>query len=578
MALYINAEITNDGKRIILMASGEQFEIAEAAKRLSGLTPVCKQTKPAGGMELLLSWPACIQLMRLYGPAWAPGPRLRAWLTDELMRRGAVRGDQLSITLPTGLVARPYQVEGALMIAATGRTLIFDDPGTGKTITTILGLLERHRVECVLPVVVIAPASVVDPWVSAWQAWAPHWRAVAWRGGVAKRRALAGRAEVYVTSYDTARMDAPPHGKAPLMDLRPGAVVVDECHLIKTPDSMRGMAARRLARHAPAFVALSGTPITHHPGDLWPALEALAPAAFPSGERFRRRYCATDPSDYSERIIGLNPHTEPEFRETLIGQHRRVAKADVLAQLPPKVYTVRTVELPAAYRKAYDEMQRHMLANLPDGQELSAMHVLPQLTRLAQLASAACDVHTTEERDELTGETVERVHVTLKLPSWKCDALLEVLEERPGEQAVTFAPSRQLMVLAGELAAKAGYRVGYVIGGQTMRERTETIETFQAGGLDLLCVTTQAGGVGITLTAARTAVFLGRPWSLVDSLQAEDRLHRIGSERHESIEIIDVVAKDTIDTEVREVLRGKASALSELLQDRRIVEQLLGGK
>jgi SNF2 family DNA or RNA helicase len=71
---------------------------------------------------------------------------------------------------------------------------------------------------------VVCPASVVDPWVEAFNTWAPYWRAVAWRGP--KREELAGTADVYVTSYDTARIDArPPRWArpAPLMQLGAGA-------------------------------------------------------------------------------------------------------------------------------------------------------------------------------------------------------------------------------------------------------------------------------------------------------------------------------------------------------------------
>lgn len=492
------------------------------------------------------------------------------------MARRTAAGAGLTYQVPEGLTPRGYQVDGALMIAATGRALLFDDPGTGKTITTILGLVERDRTttELVFPVVCVVPASVVDPWVEAWATWAPNWRAVAWRGDPKKRRLLAGTADVYVTSYDTARMDAQAGG--PLIKLRPGAVVVDECHLIKSPHAMRSLASRRLAKQARAYVALSGTPITHHPGDLWPALEALEPRAWPSRERWVTRYCVTASGDYSERVLGLEPAREPEFRAALVGQHRRVAKADVLAQLPPKVYSVRRVELPPAYRKAYDQMEAEMIAALPDGGELSVMSVLAQLTRLSQMASAATDVAVTMEPDA-SGELREHVKVTLKAPSWKVDALLEVLAERPGEPVVAFAPSRQLMMLAGAQAAAAGVAVGYVVGGQSMRERTETVEAFQKGKLGLLCATTGAGGVGLTLTAARTVVFLQRPWSLVEATQAEDRCHRIGSEIHDCIEVIDIVAADTLDTRVRAVLVDKAGQLAELLQDRRIVTQLLGG-
>lgn len=582
----IHAEIVAGQDTLVLLAGGlgDPEDVALAAKRLKMLTPLFSKSDPPGALTTALSWPAVVQLSATFGDAFVPGPRLSEWITAEVACRQAPA--PVTPDVPAGLTPYPWQVTGASMIAATGRGLITDEPGTGKTITTILGLVERELLTGTFPALVVCPASVVDAWVDAWRLWAPHVTAVAWRGGPKVRPTLAGTADVYVTSYETARQDAPPSSSlpklSPLLGLELRALVIDECHLIKNQQAARSQAVRRLAKkvvgRGGSVVALSGTPITHHPGDLWPTLVALDPEAWPSRERWVQRYCQTLPGDYRDEILGLHPATEPEFRLTLLGQHRRVAKADVLKDLPPKVYSVRTVDLPAKWRKAYDDMESQMLAELPDGSELSVMSVLAQLTRLSQLASAAADVttETLEELDEL-GQPKVHTTVTLKAPSWKVDALLEVLEERPGEPVVAFAPSRQLVTLAGAAAAETGLRVGYVVGGQTMTERTATVASFQAGELDLLCVTTGAGGVGLTLTAARTVVFLQRPWSLVESLQAEDRCHRIGSERHDSIEVIDVVARNTIDTRIRAVLRERAGQLSDLVQDQRIVAELLGG-
>lgn len=572
-------ELAHNNREIVLVANGTLVEVAYyARKRLRTVTPHVRKSDPPGAVILPVSWAAVVQLAEEFGNSWRPGPRLVEWIKAEVIKR--TTPVELAYEPPDGLVPYPWQREGAAMISTLGRVLLTDEPGVGKTITTILGLVERARRGLpVFPALVVAPASVVDPWVQAWSAWAPHVRVVAWRGTPAKRKALAGTADVYVCSYDIARMDAGPKAPkkpVPLLDLAPRSVVVDECHYIKTPRAARSTAVRRLAHQADNVVALSGTPITHSPADLWPTLVALEPAAWPSRERWVARYCDTVSNGYGEEVLGLDRRREPEFRRTLVGQHRRVAKADVLDQLPPKVYSTRTVELPPAYRRAYDDMESRMLAELPDGGEISVMSVLAQLTRLSQMASAAADVDVTVELDD-EGRPHERVSVRLKFPSWKVDALLEVLAERPGQPVVVFAPSRQLINLAGAAAEKAGYSVGYVVGGQSMTERTRTVELFQSGKTDVLCVTTSAGGVGLTFTAARTAVFLQRPWSLVEALQAEDRLHRIGSERHESIEVIDIVARNTIDTRVRAVLRNKAGQLSDLLQDPRIVAELLGG-
>jgi SNF2 family DNA or RNA helicase len=80
--------------------------------------------------------------------------------------------------------------------------------------------------------------------------------------------------------------------------------------------------------------------------------------------------------------------------------------------------------------------------------------------------------------------------------------------------------------------------------------------------------TAQAGGVGITLTAARRLIMLQRPWSLVDHRQALDRVHRIGSEIHDSIIVTDYVTEGTIEERVIQVLETKADNFEQIVRDK----------
>src|SRR5690606_40756767 len=144
------------------VADGRTGEVAFAARQLQSLAPKITNTNPPGALQLPTSWPAVVQLAQTYGTAWRPGPRLANWVTKQVELRTAELPKELSFELPEGLVARPYQITGAHMIARLGSALLFDEPGTGKTITTILGLLEAHtQGRAVLPAVVVAPASVV---------------------------------------------------------------------------------------------------------------------------------------------------------------------------------------------------------------------------------------------------------------------------------------------------------------------------------------------------------------------------------------------------------------------------------
>lgn len=578
----IHGELHADGETLILFGAGN---VERAIGHLSVMTPHFAPTDPPGGLQIPVHWAVCVQLASL-GASWVPGPRLVAWMRAEAARRVDLSPLTVAVNDTAPGAPRAYQEDGARMIAAVGSALICDDPGTGKTLTTLLGLMQLRadgKLDPARAILVVAPNSVVDNWVRECHTWTPF-RAKAWRGTPEQRRRLlqtTGHWDVYVVGYGTVRTDADHTGRhTPLHELHPQAVVVDECHWIKNPSAARTKAVAKLCRRADSVTALSGTPITHHAGDLHPVLRAMASAVYPSRERFMARYLEIAPGDYSDTVLGISERREPELRASLRGSYRHLAKADVLSELPPKVYSVRDVELPAAARKAYDSMERDMIAELENGDEMPAMNVMTQLLRLLQLACASADVtRTTETVDtEFGPEERERVHVHLREPSWKVDELMSVLDERPGQHVLAFAPSAQLMRLCGERAAKAGYRVGYVIGGQKPAERTAAVDSFQAGELDLICATTAAGGVGLTLTAASTVVFVQRPWSFVEASQAEDRAHRMGSEVHECIEIIDIVAKNTIDSKVRRVLREKSAALAELLEDPRIAAQCLGGR
>ena len=121
------------------------------------------------------------------------------------------------------------------------------------------------------------------------------------------------------------------------------------------------------------------------------------------------------------------------------------------------------------------------------------------------------------------------------------------------------------MDLAAARLHQLDIEAAQVVGGQTPRVRDEQVRLFQSGTRRVMLATTQAGGVGLTLTAASTVVFLSRPFSLVDAVQSEDRAHRIGSERHASIEIIDIVTEDSVDQRVAAVLRERHQSLADFL-------------
>lgn len=589
----LHGELTADGQDIILIAEAGDYGLKQIVARLRRLTPEIAAVAGEQALRIPATWAAVVQLgftfNGLPGFSWEPQPRLNEWAIAETIRRTSERGPLPENLWPEGLIPRSYQIEAARAIAEEGRFLLLDEPGTGKTISSLLGLEARRRNGTgIWPMIITVPSwDVGDVWAREIATWMPHWpEPVLHRGP--KRYGRTGKirtaekkaAGILITTYATLRADADTT-HARLVRLQPAAVVADEIHVAGNPHSLQSAALRRIARHAGTVVGASGTPVDRNTGDAYPLLEAMDPRSWPSRERFVKRYCARIEGPYDEKITGLDPGMAAEFFAIMDRNMRRVAKADVLDQLPPKVYSVRRPEIPPEWAGVYRQLDEDMLAVLPDGTELGVMTTLVKLMRLSQVASCAADVEVTEVISEITGMPEPRYEVTLKAPCWKADVLFGIMAERPGEPVACFTASRQLAMVTSQLARAQGLRVGHITGigdGVTRGSRKADIAAFQAGKLDLIIGTARAAGLGITLTRAGTVVFLQRDWRLGEGTQPEDRAQRIGAEMfHDKIEIIDVVAKGTVEDRVRARLREKAGQLGEFIRDPRYVREILGG-
>ena len=596
-------ELTGDGSRIALVAVADPWDEKLIAQRLKRLTPLCKRAKVNGvdtdGMYAPATWATIVQLGHTFSPmtgiSWEPQQRLTDWIVAEWSRR-TTPPPPIRRGHPGHLQLRPYQEDGAALISDEGRFLLLDDMGTGKTVTTICGIDSRRlNGHCIFPMVIVVPSwDVGNVWAAEIRKWAPAWGEPVFHKGKDRYDKLRLRSNVYITTYATARVDAA-DADGPLVRLRAAAMIADEVHLAKNNEAKQSRAIRRISKVSGTVVGLSGTPVTRNTGDIYPMLEAMDPRSWPDRARMVARYCERMDDPYEgDRILGLNRLMEPEFRSVMLRNMRRVAKEDVLAELPPKIYSVRQPEIPAEWMRAYRQMELDMLAQLPDGGEMSVMDLLTQLTRLSQLASSAADVRLEQVLDkqtklpvfdEVTGLPKMRQVVTLRPPSWKAESLMGVIAERRGRPVVAFTDSRQLAMICGRhYCEPAGLRTGYIVGpgdGITDRTRLRDRDAFQAGQLDVIICTAGAGSLGITLTASNTVVMLQRPYKYDSAVQGEDRVHRIG-QLADHVEIIDIVAQGehgekTVDGRRRDVLRDKAGMLAEFVQDDRIVRQLLGG-
>jgi SNF2 family DNA or RNA helicase len=520
------------------------------------------------------------------------GPRLSAWAANELSTRVTPANALRELEEHEGDADLfPHQRAGVAFLSTARRALLADEPGLGKTAQTIRAIKKMSETETVFPALIVCPNTLKKNWKREFAMWWPGVNVQVITGSAAQRRKQFDEdADVYIINWESLRTHSrlAPYGSVALarcpecgghdekvsenrcevhirelnkIDFK--AVVADEIHRSKEPKSKQTRALWAATGSADIRFALTGTPIANNVLDLWAILHWLSPSEWPSKTRWIDRMVDTMMNAFGGMLVlGVKPHMEQEFYAAIHPRMRRMLKARVLPWLPPVLRERRDIEMSTKQKKAYTQMRDAMIAELEDGGALVAPSPLTQTTRLLQFASSYAE----SSVDELTGE----MKVILAEPSCKVDALMNDISSGDfGDDSVAVcAVSRQLIELLSTAMTKAKIPHGLITGAQSEDERQQAVDDFQSGKIKWILFTAQAGGVGITLTAARRLVMLQRPWSLVDYKQALDRVHRIGSEIHDSVVIMDYVTEGTIEERVIQVLDEKADNFEQIVRDK----------
>jgi superfamily II DNA or RNA helicase len=432
-----------------------------------------------------------------------------------------------------------------------------DDMGLGKTVQ-VLALLETRRQSGARdsagavpprPSLAVVPKSLVFNWKQEAARFTPEIRVLDHTGSL---RVKAGEhLETYdliLTTYGTLRRDA--HY---LKDIEFDYVILDEAQTIKNAATASAKAVRLL--RGKNRLALSGTPIENHLGELWSLVEFLNPGMLGSASVFQ---------------LGAGDLRNPdaETRKLLSRALRpfilRRTKEQVASDLPPKQEQFLYCELEAPQRRLYDELRDYYRRSLMervdrDGIGRAKIQVLEALLRLRQ---AAChpgliDRNRTEEAS---------AKLDLVLPQ-----IEEVLEE--GHKILVFSQFTSFLAIVRNHLDREKVVYEY-LDGET-RDRSRPVERFQNDpDCRLFLISLKAGGLGLNLTAAEYVYLLDPWWNPAVERQAVDRTHRIGQTR--PVFAYRVIARDTVEEKVLELQQTKQdladaiiSADSSLIRDLR---------
>lgn len=381
-----------------------------------------------------------------------------------------------------------------------------------------------------IPSLIVLPKSLVFNWRQEAERFAPKLRILDHTGqGRKKDGENFSDYDVILTTYGTLRNDA-----ITFKDLLFDYVILDEAQAVKNSDTASAKAVRLLRGNHK--LALSGTPVENHLGELWSMFEFLNPGMLGAASVFKLTGAgARNPDEETRKLLAhaLRPFI---LRRT---------KEQVAKDLPQKLEQTLFCELEFKQRKLYNELRDHYrnnLLNRLDAADLkkSKIQILEALLRLRQ---AACHPGLIDKK------RVDESSAKLDLLMTN---LIAVLDE--GRKVLVFSQFTSLLAIVKGFLDREGITYEYLDG--KTKDRQGRVEKFQNDpDCKLFLISLKAGGLGLNLTAAEYVYLLDPWWNPAVEAQAIDRAHRIGQVNQ--VFAYRLIARDTVEEKVLELQKTK---------------------
>ena len=432
-----------------------------------------------------------------------------------------------------------YQAHCIRKIEEIPKLGLFLDMGLGKTVTTLTAVkdLKYNRFE-VRKVLVIAPKKVAEgTWTKEKDKW-DHTRMLRVSqvlGSQAKRiRALNTPADLYIINRENVVWLVDYYRNAWPFDM----VIVDESSSFKSHKAKRFKALASVGGLISRMVELTGTPSPNGLEDLWAQVYLLD-----GGERlgkrytqFRERYFQPDRRGPDGMVYSYE--AKPGTQESILQKISDICismRAEDYLQLPDITYHEIPVELDPKAKKAYLELERKMVLELPeDEEEISVASAAALSNKLLQLGNGAIY---DEDRQ------YHEIH------NCKIEAFLELIESLQGKPALVFYNFQHDRIRMLKALEKMKLRVREL-------KTTQDEDDWNAGKIDVLLTHPASSAYGLNLQqGGNHVVWFGLTWNYELYTQANKRLHRQGQQ--EKVIVHHLICSGTRDEDVMDALQRK---------------------
>ncbi len=446
---------------------------------------------------------------------------------------------------------RDYQMEGFHWMQFLARHslhgILADDMGLGKTVQALAHIQAEvsNRYAKKKPTLVLAPTSVTNNWINEAKKFTPKLTTLLLHGPERKEKfpSIPDHGLI-VTSYALFNRD---HKE--LLEHDYHLCILDEAQYIKNP-------AAKISQHvcqikANHRIALSGTPMENHLGELWSQMRFLMPGLLGSSDAFRKHFrTPIEKHQDTTAQLNLNSRIAPLIL--------RRTKEAVATELPPKTEILHKIPLLPAQVDIYETVRAAMDSRIRDaiatkGLAKSQIIVLDALLKLRQICC---------HPQLLKLSAAQGIKESAKLNFLTKDLLPTLLSE--GRRILIFSSFTTMLGLIEDHIRSQNIPFSKITG--KTKNRQQEVDTFQHGETEIFLISLKAGGTGLNLTAADTVIHYDPWWNPAAENQATDRAYRIGQDK--PVFVHKLITEGSIEERILELQQQKAQLVDALLSEK----------
>lgn len=450
------------------------------------------------------------------------------------------------------MISYQHQIEDTETLIARPYFALLNEMGTGKSKTVKDACLHLYANGDIETVIIICPKTVISSWVKTHLVDQDNVNSHHYKPLYKYITTISFHTLTWIViNYEQLRNAQSLKYIQLVLEKKKTCLILDESQKIANYKAKITKSVLKISHLAKRKYILSGTPIRKNPLDYYTQFKFLHEGILPFKTYFgfRNRYAQMGGFKINGIPVQVVGFRDLDNLRSLVDPHMIHRTKEECLDLPEQTYVEYEIEMNADQRKVYLDMEEHAIAII-NNDMIAAPVKITQILKLREITAGFL-----KDQEEYYSFDNNKIQVIKDVMEAKdCIVIFCIFHKEIDEIAKSLSKKRY-GIIAGNISGKL---------------REEYIEQFQSKKLDAMIVQVEAGGVGIDLFAADTAIYLSNAYNWDSRHQSESRIHRIGQTR--KCTYIDVLAtidgKPTIDHDIKMIIKKKKSFADYMLKEK----------